>query len=64
VAGVVAFAVTMAQAVAPLGAGAAYDAFGGYDPILWALVPLSALASVSLLPATRVRPPNQQARKL
>jgi MFS family permease len=52
IAGVLAFAVTLAQATAPVGAGAAYDAFGGYAPILWALVVVSALASLSLLPAS------------
>jgi hypothetical protein len=29
--------VTLAQAAVPLGAGAAYDALGRYDPILWIL---------------------------
>jgi len=51
IAGVLAFAVTLAQAGAPVGAGAAYDALGGYQPILWALVLVSAMASVCLLPA-------------
>jgi cyanate permease len=53
IAGVLAFAVTLAQATAPLGAGVAYDAIGQYDPILWALVVVSALASLCLLPARR-----------
>ena len=53
IAGVLAFAATMAQAAAPLGAGAAYDALGRYDPILWILVLVSALASLCLLPARR-----------
>ena len=44
IAGVLAFSVTIAQAAAPLGAGAAYDALGRYDPILWMLVLVSALA--------------------
>jgi hypothetical protein len=51
IAGVLAFAVTLAQATAPLAAGAAYDSIGRYDPILWALVVVSALASLCLLPA-------------
>jgi hypothetical protein len=46
VAGVLAFAATMAQAAAPIGAGAAYDAIGRYDPVLWVLVLVSALASL------------------
>jgi cyanate permease len=53
IAGVVAFSVTIAQAAAPLGAGAAYDALGRYDPILWMMVLVSALASLCLLPAGR-----------
>jgi MFS family permease len=53
IAGVLAFVVTLAQAGAPVGAGAAYDALGGYGPILWALVVVSALASICLLPARR-----------
>jgi cyanate permease len=48
---VLAFAATLAQAVAPVGAGAAFDALGNYDPILWGLVVISALAAVALLPA-------------
>lgn len=53
IAGALAFAVTLAQAGAPVGAGAAYDALGGYAPILWALVVVSGVASVCLLPARR-----------
>ena len=56
IAGVLAFVVTLAQASAPVGAGAAYDAVGGYQPILWALVVVSAVASACLLP---VRPDDQ-----
>jgi MFS family permease len=51
IAGVLAFAATLAQAAAPVGAGVAYDAMGGYDPILWGLVVASALAALALLPA-------------
>jgi MFS family permease len=53
IAGVLAFAVTLAQATAPLGAGVAYDAIGRYDPILWVLVFVSALACLCLLLARR-----------
>ena len=53
IAGVLAFAATMAQAAAPLGAGAAYDALDRYDPILWILVLVSALASLCLFPVRR-----------
>jgi len=55
IAGVVAFAATLAQAAAPVGAGGAYDAVGGYGPILWTLVSVSALAALALLP-TRPEP--------
>jgi cyanate permease len=51
IAGVLAFAATLAQAAAPVGASVAFDAFGGYDPILWGLVVVTAIASVALLPA-------------
>lgn len=50
IAGVLAFATTLAQAAAPLGAGAAYDWIGGYDPIIWAFAVLSAIAALALLP--------------
>jgi MFS family permease len=53
IAGALAFAVTLAQAATPVGAGAAYDALGGYTPILWALVAVSAVASLALVPTRR-----------
>ena len=53
IAGVLAFVVTLAQAGAPVGAGVAYDAFGSYQPVLWALVVVSAVASVCVFPARR-----------
>lgn len=46
-----ALAVTLAQAAAPVGAGAAYDSLASYQPILWTLVGVSALASLALLAA-------------
>ena len=58
IAGVLAFAATLAQAAAPVGAGVAFDAFGRYEPILWALVVVSAVASVALLPAGRGSAPR------
>jgi MFS family permease len=51
IAGVLQMAVSLAQALAPVSVGAAYDALGSYDPILWTLVVLSALAVVAILPA-------------
>jgi MFS family permease len=56
IAGVVAFAATLAQAVAPVGAGAAYDTVGGYGPILWTVIAISSLAALSLLP---IRSPSR-----
>jgi len=34
----------VAQAAAPVGVGAAYDATGGYSQVWWALVAVSVLA--------------------
>jgi hypothetical protein len=51
IAGVLQFAISLAQAAAPVGAGAAYDWLGSYEPILWALTLVSALAVVAVLPA-------------
>ena len=55
IAGVLAFVVTLGQAVAPVGAGEAYDAFGGYSPILWGAVVMSLMASLALLPTLTKR---------
>ena len=52
IAGVLQMTVSLAQAVAPVSVGAAYDVLGSYEPILWALVVLSALAVLAILPAT------------
>jgi MFS family permease len=51
IAGVLQMAVSFAQALAPVGVGAGYDALGSYEPILWGLVVLSALAVLAILPA-------------
>lgn len=53
IAGVLALAATVAQAVAPVGLGAAYDRLGSYDSILWGLVVVAGIAAVALLPAGR-----------
>jgi predicted MFS family arabinose efflux permease len=50
IAGVAAFAATLAQAAAPVGAGAAYDLVGGYTGVVWGLVVISLLASLAILP--------------
>jgi MFS family permease len=54
IAGVLQFALSLAQAAAPFGAGAAYDALRSYEPIFWGLTLLSALAVVAILPAKKV----------
>jgi MFS family permease len=51
IAGVLQFTISLAQAAAPVGAGAAYDWLGSYEPILWTLTLVSALAVLALLPA-------------
>jgi MFS family permease len=53
IAGVLQFALSLAQAAAPFGAGAAYDALHSYEPILWALAGISAVAVAAVLPARR-----------
>ena len=53
IAGVLQFALSVAQAAAPFGAGAAYDGLHSYEPILWALAGISALAVLAVLPARR-----------
>lgn len=53
IAGVLQFALSLAQAAAPFGAGAAYDALRSYEPIFWALTLIAALAVVAVLPAKR-----------
>ncbi len=55
IAGVLAFAVILVQAVAPVGAGIAYDRLGGYTAILWASVLVGVIASLAVLPI-RARP--------
>src|SRR5438128_2512696 len=51
IAGVLQFALSLAQAAAPVGAGVAYDLSGSYEPVFWALAIISALAVVAILPA-------------
>jgi MFS family permease len=55
IAGVLALFVTVAQAAAPAGVGAAYDAIGGYDPVLWALVAISLASAWAMAVADRRR---------
>ncbi len=51
IAGVLQFAISLAQAAAPVGAGVAYDLSGSYEPVFWALAVISALAVVAIVPA-------------
>jgi MFS family permease len=53
IAGVFAFALALAQAIAPFAAGTAYDAVRTYEPIFWALTLIAAAAVLALLPARR-----------
>ncbi|MCA1648068.1 MAG: MFS transporter, partial [Chloroflexi bacterium] len=53
IAGVLQFAISLAQAAAPVGAGIAYDLSESYEPVFWALTVLSAIAVVAVLPARR-----------
>jgi cyanate permease len=47
------FLLSIAQAIAPVGAGAAYDALHSYVPVFWFLALLSAVSVVAVLPARR-----------
>jgi MFS family permease len=51
IAGALAAFVIGATALAPISLGAAYDALGDYDPLLWLLLVCSALAALAVLPA-------------
>ncbi len=53
IAGVLQFALSLAQAAAPFGAGVAYDVLHSYEPIFWALALISAGAVLAVLPARR-----------
>jgi cyanate permease len=50
IAGVLAVAVILAQALAPVLIGAAHDQLGSYTPILLILVAVSALSALAVLP--------------
>jgi MFS family permease len=60
IAGVLQFSLSLAQAAAPFGAGAAYDVLHSYDPIFWGLAVISAVAVVALLPVSRPTPHKLQ----
>jgi MFS family permease len=50
IAGVLQLSVSVAQALAPVSVGAAYDALGSYEPVLWGLTALSVAAVLAVLP--------------
>src|SRR5262249_13226202 len=52
-AGVLQFALSLAQAAAPYGAGVAYDVLGSYEPVFWGLTLISSLAVAAMLPLRR-----------
>ena len=51
--GVLSLIITGAWAVSPVGLGAIYDRFGGYEPGLWAIAAASVLAAVALVVGVR-----------
>jgi MFS family permease len=51
--GVLAFALTGARALAPVGAGLLAAGLGGYEPVFWALLAGSVVATVAVLPPDR-----------
>jgi predicted MFS family arabinose efflux permease len=53
ISGVMAFLLTTARAIAPLGASLLHDAAGGYDPVFWVLAVFCGFAAVSVLLADR-----------
>lgn len=55
--GVIAFCITLARSIAPVGAGLIYGWFAGYTTVLWALVAVSAVAALAALQA---RPPKRE----
>ena len=53
IAGVLQFALSLAQAAAPFGAGVAYDAVHTYEPIFWGLAVIAAFGALAVLLARR-----------
>jgi MFS family permease len=67
ISGVLAFFLAGSQALAPIGAGVLYAAFGGYGPVIWLL---AAISFASVVAVSRVRegapaakPPEEQPGK-
>lgn len=55
ISGTMAFFLTFARGLAPVGAGIAYAAWGDYRPVLWSLAVISALGALAML-GLRSRP--------
>ena len=53
--GTLAFFLTGARALAPVGAGAAYALLGGYDAVFGAMAALSLVASLAMIEVGRQR---------
>jgi MFS family permease len=53
IAGILAFFVTGARALAPVSAGFLYTVSGHYEPVFWALAVIALLATVAILPIER-----------
>jgi sugar phosphate permease len=60
ISGALAAFVTVATAIAPLGAGVAYELMGSYDPLFWSFVLLSAL-SVGVVLLVHAEAPSAEA---
>jgi MFS family permease len=56
--GMLAFFLTGARALAPVGAGAVYALAGGYEPVLWGMAAFSLLAAIAMLEVGRQRRPT------
>jgi len=55
ISGLLAFFLTGARALAPVGAGVAYAVAGGYVPVLWGMAALSAVAALAMVGVGRER---------
>jgi len=59
IAGILAFFVTGARALAPVSAGFLYTVSGHYEPVFWALAAIALLATAAILPIERGVPPQE-----
>ena len=59
IAGILAFFVTGARALAPVSAGFLYTVGGRYEPVFWALVAVALLATAAILPIERGVPAQE-----